>query len=146
MKKAQHCRIDSFKLCCWRRLLRASWTARRPNQSILKGILNIYWEACCWSSSIWPPDVKNWLIGKHPDAGKNWGQEEKVATEDEMVRWHHWFDGHEFEQTQGDRDGQRSLAAVHGVAKKWTQFSDWTTPPKEIKSLFHYFISYIFNW
>ena len=46
---------------------------------------------------LWPPDVKNWLIGKDLDAGKDWGQEEKGTTEDEMVGWHHWLDGHEFE-------------------------------------------------
>ena len=61
--------------------------------------------------------MKNWLIGKCPEAGKNWGQEEKGVTEDEMVRWHHWFDGNEFEQTQGDSDGQGSLAAVHGLQR-----------------------------
>ena len=48
---------------------------------------------------IWPPDVKSWLTGKEPDAGKSWGQEEKVMTEDEMVGWHHWLNGHEFEKT-----------------------------------------------
>ena len=58
---------------------------------------------------LWPPDAKSWLIGKDPDAGRDWGQEEKIATEDEMVGWHHWFNGHEFEQTQGDSEGQRSL-------------------------------------
>ena len=58
---------------------------------------------------LWPPDAKNWLIWKEPDAGKNWRQEEKGMTEDEMVGWHHWFNGHEFEQTQGDK-GQGSLA------------------------------------
>jgi len=51
---------------------------------------------------LWPPDVKSWLIGKDLDAGKDWGQEEKRATEDEMVGWHHRLDGHEFEQTPGD--------------------------------------------
>ena len=45
---------------------------------------------------LWPPDAKNWLIWKHPDAGKDWRQEEKGTTEDEMVGWHHWLDGHEF--------------------------------------------------
>ena len=49
------------------------------------------------------------LIGKDPDAGKDWGQEEKGATEDEVVGWHHWFNGHEFEQTPGDSEGQESL-------------------------------------
>ena len=57
----------------------------------------------------WLPDVKNWLICKDPDAGKNWGQEEKGATEDEMVGWHHWLNGHEFEQTLGDSEGQEVL-------------------------------------
>ena len=51
---------------------------------------------------LWPPDVKNWLIRKDPDAGKDWRQEEKGVTEDEMVGWHHWLDGHEFEQTLGN--------------------------------------------
>ena len=59
---------------------------------------------------LWPPDVKNWLIGKDPDAGKDWRQEEKGATEDEMGRWHHWLYGREFEQAPGDGEGQGSLA------------------------------------
>ena len=55
------------------------------------------------------PDVKNWLLGKDPDAGKDWRQEEvKGATEDEMVGWHHWFNGHEFEQTVGDSEGHEA--------------------------------------
>ena len=57
---------------------------------------------------LWSPDVKNWLIGKDPDAGKDWGQEEKT-TEDEMVGWHHWLDGQEFEQAPGAGDGQGGL-------------------------------------
>ena len=56
-----------------------------------------------------PPDGKSQLIGKDPDAGKDWGQEEKGTTEDEMVGQHHWLNGHEFEQTLGDSEGQRSL-------------------------------------
>ena len=59
---------------------------------------------------LWPPDWKNWLIGKDPDAGKDWRWEEKGTTEDEMVGWHHWLDGHEFEQSLGTGDGQGSLA------------------------------------
>ena len=58
---------------------------------------------------LWPPDVKNWLIGKDPDAGKDWMQEEKGTIEDEMVGWHHQVDGHEFEQALGVGDGQGSL-------------------------------------
>ena len=59
---------------------------------------------------LWPPDVKSQLTGKDLDAGKEWGQEEKGATEDEMVGWHHWFKGHEFEQTPGDGERQGGLA------------------------------------
>ena len=58
---------------------------------------------------LWPPDAKNWLIWKVPDAGKDWRQEEKGMTEDEMVGWHHWLNGHEFEQAPGDGEGQGSL-------------------------------------
>ena len=59
---------------------------------------------------LWPPDAKNWLIGKDPDAGKDWRQEEKGTTEDGMVGWHYRLNGHEFEQSPGVRDGQGSQA------------------------------------
>ena len=59
---------------------------------------------------LWPPDVKSWLIGKDPDAGKDWRREEKRTTEDEMVGWHHQLNGHEFGQALGDSEGQGSLA------------------------------------
>ena len=62
------------------------------------------------ASIFWPPDVKSRLTGKDPNARKDWGQEEKVVTEDEMVGWLHWLSGHEFEQTSGDSEGQGSLA------------------------------------
>ena len=58
---------------------------------------------------LWPPDEKSWLSGKDPDAGKDWGQKEKEATEDEMVGRHHWLNEHESEQTSGDSEGQGSL-------------------------------------
>ena len=58
---------------------------------------------------LWPPDANNWLLGKGPDAGKDWRQE-KGMMKDEMVRWHHWLNRHEFEQTPGVGDGQGSLA------------------------------------
>ena len=59
---------------------------------------------------LWAPNVKRLLTGKDPDAGKGWGQEEKGMTEDEMVGWHHWLNGHEFDQTPGNSEGQGSLA------------------------------------
>ena len=62
---------------------------------------------------LWLPDVKSQHIGKDPDAGKDWGQEEKVMKEDEMAEWHHWLSGHEFEQTLGDSEGQGSLACCN---------------------------------
>ena len=77
----------------------------------------------------WPPDEKNWLLGKDPDAGKNWRQGEKGTTEDEVVGWHHWLDEHEFEQAQGVGDGQGSL----GCCSPWghkevdtTERLNWT--------------------
>ena len=59
---------------------------------------------------LWPPDVKSQYIGKDPDAEKDWRQEEKVTTEDQVAGWHRWLDGHEFDQTLGDAEGQRRLA------------------------------------
>ena len=67
---------------------------------------------------LWPPDVKNWLTGKDPDVGKDWRQEEKGTTEDEMVGWHHWPNGHEFEQASGVGDGQGSLACCSPRGRK----------------------------
>jgi len=72
----------------------------------------------------WPPDVKQWLTGKDPDPGKDWRQEEKGMTEDEMVEWHHWFDGHEFEQAPGVGDGQGSLAFCSPWGRK--ESDNWT--------------------
>ena len=76
---------------------------------------------------LWPPDTKNWLTGKDPDAGKDSGQEEKRMTEDEMVGWHHQLHGHELEQAPGAGDGLEAwCATVHRVTKSRTQQSDWT--------------------
>ena len=67
---------------------------------------------------LWPHDVKNWLIRKDPDTGKDWRQEEKGTTKDEMVGWHHWLNGHEFEQAQGDGEGHGSLACCRPWGSK----------------------------
>ena len=132
VKKAERQRTDAFELWCWRRLLRVPWTTRRSNQSIPKR--NQSWifigrtDAEAETPIFWLPDAKNWLIGKGPDSGKDWRQEERVTTEDEMVGWHHRLNRHEFEQIPGNGEGQGSLAsAVHGVANSRTQLSNWTT-------------------
>ena len=101
IKKAERRRIDTFELWCWRRLLRVPWTARRSNQSIIKEISPEYslegFDVEAETPVLWPPDAKSWLIWKDSDAGKDWRWEEKGTTEDEMVGWHHWLNGHEFE-------------------------------------------------
>ena len=74
---------------------------------------------------LWPPDGKNWLIGKDPDAGRDWRQEEKGTTEDVMVGWHHQFDGHEFEQVLGVGDGQKSLACYSPWGHKELDMTKW---------------------
>ena len=73
---------------------------------------------------LWPPHAKSWLIGKDPNAWKDWGQEEKGTTEDEMAGWHHRLNGHGFGWTPGVGDGQGGLACC--VAKSWTRLSNWT--------------------
>ena len=76
---------------------------------------------------LWPPHEKSWRTGKDPDAGRDWGREEKRTTEDEMAGWHHRLDGHEFEYTPRVSDGQGGLHdVIHGVMKSWTRQSDWT--------------------
>ena len=67
---------------------------------------------------LWPPDAKNWLLGKDPVAGKDWGREEKATTEDKMVGWHHQLNGHESEQTLGASEGQGSLAFCSSCGRK----------------------------
>ena len=74
---------------------------------------------------LWPPDAKNWLTGKDPDAGKDWRQEEKGMTKDEMVGWHHQLNGHEFEQAPGFGDGQGSLAHCSPWCCKESDMTEW---------------------
>ena len=133
IKKAEHQRIDAFELWCWRRLLRVPWTARRSSQSILKISPGCPLEGLMLKLKLpilWPPDAKSWLIWKDPDTGKDWGQEEKGTSEDEMVGCHHRLDGHGFGWTPGVGNGQGSLACCgswgHGVTKSRTRLSDWT--------------------
>ena len=79
---------------------------------------------------LWPPDMKSWLVGKDPDAGKDWRWERKGKAEDEMVGWHPWLNGHEFEQTLGDSERQRSLECyspwkLQRVRHDWATDLNW---------------------
>ena len=74
---------------------------------------------------LWPPHMKSWLIWKNPDAGRNWGQEKKGMTEDEMAGWHYWLDGHEFEQALGGGDWQGSLACCSSWGLKELDMAEW---------------------
>ena len=116
IKKAEHWTIDAFELWSWRRLLSVPCYSKEINSVNPKG--NQPWTLTGRTDAealiLWPPDAKSQLIGKDPDAGKDWRQE-KGMPEDKMVGWHHWLNGHEFEQTQGDSEGQRSLV----------RFSSW---------------------
>ena len=87
---------------------------------------------------LWPPDVKNWLIWKDPDAGEDWRQVKKGMTEDEMVRWHHWLNGHEFGWTLGVDDGKGGLVCCSPWGLKEsdsTELLNWideTSNPKQV--------------
>ena len=74
---------------------------------------------------LWPPHVKSWLIGKDSDAARDWGQEEKGTTEDEMAGWHHWLDAHEFGWTPEVGDGQEGLACCDSWGRKELDTTEW---------------------
>ena len=129
VKKAECQRIGAFELWCWRRLLRVPWTARRSNQCILKyispGCSLFSTDAEAETLTLWPPHGKSWLIGKDPDAGRDWGQEEKGTTEDAMAGWHHRLDGCEFEWTPGVGDGQGGLVCCNSWGRKESDTTEW---------------------
>ena len=101
-----------FQIVVLEKILRVPWTTRRSNQLILKEINPEHsLEGLTLNAPIlWLPDRKSQLIRKDPDAGKDYEKEGKRVTEKKMVRWRHWLDRHEFEQTPGNREGQESLA------------------------------------
>ena len=112
IKRAEWQRIDAFELWCWRRLespldcKEIQPVHPKGDQSwVFIGGTDVEAE----TPILWPPHAENWLIWKDPDAGKDWRQEEKGPTEDETVGWHHWLNGHEFEQAPEVGDGQGSL-------------------------------------
>ena len=125
IKKAECQRIDAFELWCWRRLLRVPWTARRSNQSILKISPRCSLEGLMLRLKL---QYFGHLMRRADSfektlmAGKDWGQEEKGTTEDEMVGWHHWLNGGEFEWTPGVGDGQGGLACCDSWGRK-----EWDT-------------------
>ena len=131
VKKAERQRIDAFELWCWRRLLRVPWTASRSNQSILKDIspgcsLEELMLKLKETPILWPPDAKIWLIWKDPDAEKDRGQE-KCMTEDEMVGWHHRFNGHGLGWTPGwtERPGVLRFMGSQRVKHDWATKLNW---------------------
>ena len=83
---------------------------------------------------LWPPDVKSWLIGKDPHAEKDWGQLEKRETEDEMFGWHHRLNGHEFEQTPGDSEGQGSSVCYSPWGHKESDMTEWVNNSNNINA------------
>ena len=136
---AEHQRIDAFELWCWRRLLRVPWTARRSNQSILREIspgcsleglmlkLKLQYFGCLMRRAD--------SFEKTLDTGKDWRQEEKGMTEEEMVGWHHRLNGHGFGWTPGVGNGQGGLACCGSWGRKESeQLSDWTE------------LNYLKNW
>ena len=124
--------IDAFELWCWRRLLRVPWTAKRS-------VLGVHWKDWCWNWSsntlaTWCEELTVFSNGKDSEARKDWMQEEKGMTEDEMVGWHHWRNGHEFIKLRElvmDR-GSPACCSPWGP-KSWAWLSDWTELCKKHK-------------
>jgi len=130
IKKTEHRRSDSFELCCWRRKTLESPldckeiqpVHRKGDQSwVFIGRTDVEAE----TPIFWPTDAKSWLTGKDSDAGKDWRREEKGTTEGEMVGWHHWLNGHGFEQTLGGREGQGSLVCCSPPGCKDSNTTEW---------------------
>ena len=134
IKKAECWRIDAFVLWCWRRLespldckeIQPVYP-KRDQSWVFFGRTDVEAE----TPILWPPDVKSWLIWKDPNAGKDWGQEEKGTTEDEMAGWHHQLNGHELDMSwaPGVGDGQGGLACCSSWGRKvsdMTECLNWT--------------------
>ena len=124
--RAEH-RIDAFELWCWRRHLRVGPLDSKIKPVNPKG--NQPWifigRTDAEAPILWPPDGKNWVTGKDPDAGKDWRQEEKGTTEDEMFEWHHRLDEHEFEKALGVGDGQGILECCSPWGPKESDMTEW---------------------
>ena len=135
VKKVQCRKIDVFELWCWRRLLRVPWIARRYNQSILKGVQSWVFigrtDAEAETPILWPPHAKSWLIGKDPDAGRDWGQEEKGTTEDVMagmasLTWWTWVSVNSESWWWTGRPGVLRFMGSQRVGHDWVTELNWT--------------------
>ena len=132
IKNSERRRIDTFELWCWKRLLRVPWTARRSNQSILKEISpegSLEGLMLKLKLQYFGHLMLSWLIGEDPDAERDWGQEEKWTTENEMAGWHHRLHAHEFEWTLGVCDGQGCLVCCNSSGRnesEKTERLNWT--------------------
>ena len=148
IKKVDHRRIDTFKRWCWRRLLRVSQESLdckeiepvhpKGDQSwVYIGRTDVEAE----TPILWPSEAKSWLIWKDPDVGKDWKQEEKGTTEDEVVGWYHRLNGHEFGCPPGVGDGQGGLACCgpggHRVGHNWASELNWTELKEWVEHLSH---------
>ena len=126
IKKDKHRRIDDFELeKCLENLLDYKEIQPVHPKGSQHWIFIAKTDAKAEALILWPPDAKSRLIRKDSDAGKDWGQEEKWTTEDEMVEWHHWLNGHEFEQTLGVGDGQGSLACCSPWGHEESDTTEW---------------------
>ena len=129
IKKAERWRIDAFELWCWEKTLESPLDCKeiqpvhpKGNQSwVFLGRTDVEAE----TPILWPPNEKSWLIWKYLDAGKDWGQEVKGTTEDEMVGWHHQLNGHGFGWTLGVGDGQGILACCSPWGRKELDTIEW---------------------
>jgi len=122
IKKAECQRIDVFELWCWRRLLKSPLDCKEIQPVHPRGdqswVFTKRTDVKAETPILWPPDAKSWLIWKDPDAGKDWGWEEKGTTEDEMVGWHQWLNGHGFGWTLAVGDGQGGLVCCGPWGRK----------------------------
>ena len=129
IKKAEYWRIDAFGTVVLEKTLESPLDCKEIQPVHPKGDESWVFigrtDAEAETPIVWPPDAKSWLIWKDPDAGKDWGQEEKGTTEDEMVGWHHWLGGHEFVWTPGVDDGQGGLACSQRVWHDWVTELNW---------------------
>ena len=129
IKKTEYWRIDAFWLWCWEKTLESPLDSKEIQpvhpKRIQSWIFTGRTDAEAEAPILWPPDAKNWVIRKDPDAGADWRWEEKGTAEDEVVGWHHWINGHEFEQTVGDGEGQGSLACCSPRGCRKPDTTEW---------------------